>query len=407
VTDLKTPPQKDFTDYSGLLNDQAGHFTTLKNWSTDECAQTGGLDGVLEVLREIVPKVSGFFNGQLSHCETGMHTVVGKVKETSGDYAHTEHKNTVQLQGVYGKPLAGFPDIGATPGMPRAGDFKDEPVTLKQPASAEDDTAHSIHTQLRLMKGGELKKAEKIFKWCTGKSLIGILIDPLFGEFGRLKYLQEAFAELSDGTYTVAGTLRKGSWSLADEWTGQSATAFDSYMFRWTMGTGGIGDAAKEVSDAYKTGYDTIVALVYLVLRDINTLINDEIKAMIEQGEKALGGDAAIEAAGGGPEDPLADIGAGIYTAYRLYKLYKIVRTVVSIIITIDKTIDKIREAVAALKTAAGKVTTFLKDPGSLNVPSVGSLVNDVEQNGFTFEKQGGWPTGPGAARISMLPPAQ
>ena len=99
-------------------------------------------------------------------------------------------------------------------------------------------------------------------------------------------------------------------------------------MFRWTMGTGGIGDAAKEVSDAYKTGYDTIVALVYLVLRDINTLINDEIKAMIEQGEKALGGDAAIEAAGGGPEDPLADIGAGIYTAYRLYKLYKIVRTI-------------------------------------------------------------------------------
>lgn len=405
MTDLKTPPSKDFTDYTSLVGDQGGHFTTLKNWSTGECSQTDGLDGVLEILRPIVPKVSGFFAGQLTHCETGMTTVAGKVKETNSDYAHTEHKNQVNLQSVYGAPLSHFPDIGATPGMPRMGNFTDEPVTLKKLTSAEDDTAHTIHEQLRLMKGGELKQAEKIFKWCTGKSLIGILIDPIFGEFGRLKYLEEAYAELSDGTYTVAGTLRKGSWSLADEWTGQSATAFDSYMFRWTMGIGGIGDAAKEVSAAYKTGYDTIVPLVYLVLSDLNKLINDEIKDLVEQGEKLLGGDAAIEAVGGGPEDPLADIGAGIYTAYRLYKLYKTARKIVSIIIGIEKTIDKIKSAVAALEKAAGTVTTLLKEP--MTLPSVGSLVNDVEQNGFTFEKQSGWPSGPGAVRIAMLPPAQ
>jgi uncharacterized protein YukE len=404
MTDLKTPPSKDFTDYTSLLNDQGGHFTTLKNWSTEECAQTGGLDGVLAILRPIVPELSGFFSGKLTQCDTGMTTVAGKVKETSSDYAHTEHANQVNLQSVYGKPLSGFPDIGATPGMPRMGNFKDEPVSLKKLTSAEDDTANTIHSQLRVIRG-EMGTAEKIFKWCTGKSLIGILIDPIFGQFGRLKYLEQAYEELSDGTYTVAGTLRKGSWSLADEWTGQSATAFDSYMFRWSMGVGGIGDAAKEISKAYKTGYDTIVPLVALVLRDVNKLINDELKDLVSKGKSVLGGDAAIEAAGGGPEDPLADIGAGIFTAYKLYQLYKVARTIVSIIIGIEKTIDKIKDAVNALKKAVNTVSNLIKNPPS--IPTVGSLVNDVEQNGFSFEKRSDWPSDVGAARIAMLPPAQ
>lgn len=405
MSDLKTPPTKDFSSYESLVEKQGGHFTTLKSWSTGECAETDGLDGVLLIMREIVPKVSGFFSGHLGHCETGMHTVAGKVKETSSDYAHTEHANTVNLQSVYGKPLAHFPDIGATPDLPKMGNFKDEPVTLKKLTSAEEDTAHSIKTQLRLMKGGELKYAEKIFKWLTGQSLIAILIEPIFGEFGRLKYLEDAYSELSDGTYTVAGTLRKGSWSLADEWTGQSATAFDSYMFRWSMGIGGIGDAAKEVSSAYKTAYATIVPLVYFALKQINDLINQELKNLVEQVEETLEGDAAIEGAGLGPEDPLADIGAGLYTAYKMYKIYKIVKKVITAIKLIVQTYEKIKAAVAALKKAVNTVTTLLKEP--LALPSVGSLVDDVEQKGFTFEKQGGWSSAAGAARIAMLPPAQ
>lgn len=410
MSDLKTPPQKDFSDYETLIGEQGGHFTKLKGWSTSQCNQTDGLDGVLELVRPLVPEISGFFGGKLGQCETGMHTVAGKVKETASDYAHTEHANQVNLQGVYGKPLSHFPDIGATPGMPRIGDFKDEPVDLKEPTSAEEDTANDIKLQLKLMRkkltsGGELAAAEKIFKWLTGKSLIAILIDPIFGQYGRLKYLHDAYAQLSDGTYTVAATLRKGSWSLADEWTGEGATAFDSYMFRWSMGVGGIGDAAAVAAKAFKDGYDVIVPLVYAVLKELNDLINNELEELAKQGAEMAAGDAGIEAAGLGPEDPLADIGAGIFTAYKLYKIYKIVKKIITIIMYIEKAINAVHKAVATMKKDVEAVKAFFNAP--MELPSLGSLVNDVEQNGFGFEKKGGWTPSLGAARVAMLPPAQ
>jgi hypothetical protein len=39
-------------------------------------------------------------------------------------------------------------------------------------------------------------------------------------------------------------------------------------------------------------------------------------------------------------------------------------------------------------------------------LPTVGSLIDDVEQKGFTFEQGGGWSPTLGAARLAMLPSA-
>src|SRR5947208_2616066 len=83
-----------------------------------------------------------------------------------------------------------------------------------------------------------------------------------------------------------------------------SATAFDSLMFRWSMGSGGIGDAAKLMGDMFKDFYYAICILVKAGLEAISGLIDNELKKLVE----AVVGDEVIEGVGLGPEDVAADV---------------------------------------------------------------------------------------------------
>lgn len=408
MTDLKVPPQQDFHDYAGLVGDQGDNFGTLKTWCSTECAKTDGLDGgLLAPLLEVVPKVSSFLAGKLAHCEKGMGTIVRKVNETGSAYAHTEHATTVNLQSLYGAPLAHFPDIGAVKGLPRAGSFRHDDLDgLKKPEhGAGYITARNITHELWLLGNSfaakEMRAANAFFKHLTGHGLFDLLMRPLTGEYGQLLYLHDVYDKLGDGTYTVTGYLRKGSWAVADEWTGETARAFDSYMFRWTMGTGGIGDAAKVAAKVFKDGYDIICGLVFIALRDIRNLIESELRELGKEAIRLIGGDVAIEAVGGGPEDPFADIGAAIFSGWELYKMYRRVRRIITVIHAIQATFDKIGAAVKKIEKDVGAVRKFVNEP-----PTIGSLIDDVEQRGFEFEKSGAWDPTLGTARIAMLPPA-
>ncbi|MEV6942051.1 hypothetical protein AB0N07_08595 [Streptomyces sp. NPDC051172] len=73
----------------------------------------------------------------------------------------------------------------------------------------------------------------------------------------------------------VHGSSRKGSWKLGGEWSCEAATNFDSYLFRWTMGIGGVGDAAKLAAKAFKDGYHIVVGLVWEALSEIGKLMDE------------------------------------------------------------------------------------------------------------------------------------
>ncbi|MEU9113288.1 hypothetical protein AB0D04_16275 [Streptomyces sp. NPDC048483] len=332
-----------------------------------------------------------------------MGVIGDKVHRTSSDYASADHQAMTDLHAIYPGAISHFPNIASLPGASRVGNFTDEAVSLKEPVNAEEATAKNIHHQLRLLGlKSELKTADKVFKFFTGQSLVELLLKPLTGDYGRLMSLHEAYDTMGEAAYTVAGTLRKGSWALGSEWKGDTGTAFDSYLFRWTMGIGGVGDAAKTVAKAYKVGYDIVIVLVHQALRKLNELIEEEIEALAKEGAEMLAGDAAIEAVGLGPEDPLADIGVGIYSAYKLYKMYKIISKIITAINIIEGIYKAIEAAIKGIEESVKKVSEALHSP----MPTVDSLINDVEQRGFEFEKSGGWSATAGAARIGMLPAA-
>jgi uncharacterized protein YukE len=435
---LKVPPGKDFTSYAGLMDKQASHFKALNSWVGAHCHDASDLDGLLVLpVQQLAPTIAAAFSGKLTQCGSGMTGIAGKARETSGDYAGNEHATIHSFAGIYGKPLPAFPDLGVVPGMEHLGDFTDEDPGLKAGSldDAGDITAKNIKTQLTLlgfggdpgsnavqkslgltstsptvkgrtigpkglgnMSGKLLGMADTLFKHFTGQSLVELLFDPITGNYGRLKYLQEAYDQLGDGIYTVTGTMRKGSVRLGGEWTGDAAVAFDSLMFRWSMGSGGIGDAAKVVAGVFKDGYDTICVLVQAALQAITRLINNELKHLVETAE----GDAAIEAVGGGPEDPVADIVAGLWTAY---KLYKIVKGIISAIEAIHKIYDNIKTAVGKIESDVHAVIKSFSEPLDIK-GQINSLLDQERQKGFEFEKTGGWNTKLGAARIAVLPSA-
>lgn len=408
MSGFRTPPQADFHAYAALVGQQGEHLGRTVQWSAGQCADTGGLDGLLLLpLLEVVPSVAQFVGGKLAQCQRGMALIADKINRTGADYLHADQLTAADLRAIYPTASSGFPDIGALPGASGLGDFTDEDVELTEPPSAEDTTSKSIHLQLTLaLHSADLRAADHLFQWCTGHSLVELILRPLFGEYGRLRYLHDAYDELGDAVYTVAGTLRKGSWKLGGEWTGRTATAFDQYLFRWSMGMGGVGDAAKVAAKAYKDCYDVTIGLVWAAISEIGQLLDTGIKKLAEQFAEMIAGDAAIEAVGLGPEDPVADVVAGFWTADRLYNIYKTVRGIINAIGVIQKIFDEISDAVDTLKKDLSAVMDFIRAPELPEIPSVGSLIDDVEQRGFTFEKNGGWSPTMGVARIGLLPSA-
>jgi hypothetical protein len=74
---------------------------------------------------------------------------------------------------------------------------------------------------------------------------------------------------------------------------------------------GGVGDAAKLAAKASMDGYHVVIGLVWAVPSEIGQLMEDGIKKLAEQLAEMIAGDAAIEAVGLGPEDPVAGVVAG------------------------------------------------------------------------------------------------
>jgi uncharacterized protein YukE len=424
---FKTPPQGDFASFASLMDKQAGHFGDLAGWARKECGEASDLTGDLVLAVAILaPKLAEAIAGKLDQCNAGMSGVAGKARRTAQAYLSTDSGNADMIARLYGQPLPDFPDISRVPGVSHLGDFNDEGISFKDLDPAGDDTAKNIALQLEILGHGTdagskgiqkttglswgplpnsglgnfsgklLAEGDKIFRYFTGQSLVALLFWPIVGNYGRLKYLSEAYDQLADNTYTVTGTVRKGSVRLGGEWQGDAAVAFDSLMFRWSMGSGGLGDAATVLSHAFRDGYYAVCALVQIALQAITRLINNEIKQLVE----TEAGDAAIEAVGGGPEDPVADLVAAAWTAY---KLYEIVKAIVTAIKEISKIFDEIKDAVSKIEKDVKIVIDALKQP--LDVSGmVNSLLDDVRQRGFEFEKNGAWNPELGAARIALLP---
>ncbi|MDR1999537.1 MAG: WXG100 family type VII secretion target [Frankiaceae bacterium] len=415
------PPLQDFDAYARLVDSQAAHFQEMVRWAGQECSDASDLNSaLLWPVAALAPRIAEMFVDKLAQCRDGMSGVAGKSRATGDAYASAESANRANLASLFGAPLPGFPDIGAIPELEHLGNFVDEDVTLKEPDPAGDDTARNIRHQLLILgfgadsgaaglktglglsgsignfSGKILSMGDRLFQYFTGQSLVELLFRPIVGDYGRLKFLEESCAQLGDGLYTVAGTLRKGSVRLGGEWQGDAAVAFDSLMFRWSMGVGGLGDAAQVMSRAYRDGYYAVCSLVQAALQAITRLINVELRNLVETAAE----DAAIEAVGGGPEDPVADAVAVAWTLYKIYRAVKAVITVVQAIIAIYHDIE----------TAAGKIVSDIQAviqvlSGPIDVQAaIDTLLDDIEQRTFEFERNGGWDPDLGAIRVLMLP---
>ncbi|MEU7137811.1 hypothetical protein ABZ942_00025 [Nocardia sp. NPDC046473] len=414
---LNVPTTEDFTAFNALLAKQAEHFAPMIAWAGKECAESEGLDGLLSLLQPHVHEPADFFAEKLKQCQSGMGTIQDKITTVDARFGDQDRGRAADMAKLFPDDVSNIPNISAIPGASSLGNFNDEGVTLKTPDKPDSINkgllGHLVEYRSPLdakgiggkwsavMGGNHLWIADKAYKMVTGDSLIDKLFKPLAGDWDRLMYLHDAYDTLGDACYTVAATLRKGSWKLGGEWKGDTGTAFDAHMFRWTSGIGGIGDGAKVVAKAYSTGYETIINLVRIVVSAIDRAISTAIKALAEEALKMIAGDAAIMVVGLGPEDPLADIAAAAWTAWRMVKIYEKVKLVASIVTTIYQTYQLI-------ETEASKIWDEAKKSieGLTTDISIGSVVQDVEQRGFAFEKNAAWTPLLGVGRMTMLPSA-
>ncbi|MFF3569515.1 hypothetical protein ACFYXQ_17235 [Nocardia jiangxiensis] len=414
---LNVPPTDDFTAFTGLVSKQGEHLAPMVAWAGKECSDTDGLNGLLSAVKPIVPEVAQLLGGKLKQCQIGMGTVKDKVTTVDKELRSEDEKNATAIAKVIpDSPGISF-DVSSVPGSSTLGNFTDEAVNLKAPDKPKTISKglvgtlaakHGISVDGSDKKGtgggGLIWIADKAYKMVTGHSFIEQLFKPLLGDWDQLMYLHDAYDTLGDACYTVAGTLRKGSWKLGSEWNGDTAEAFDAYMFRWTMGLGGVGDAAKEFAKVCKEVYDLVVDAVKIIVSEIDSLIANEITELAKEAAKTVEGDVAIEAIGLGPEDPVADVVAAAWTGYRAIKIYKRVKAVLSAVNKIYTVYNGIKKTVEKVSEAKKQLESLLSDNSPW--PTAGSLISDVEQRGFDFEKDGSWDPTAGVARVAMLPSA-
>lgn len=377
------PSPDEFLSCAQLMEEQAAHLAELERWVGEQCLDTDGLTGLLTPMVKLVPRVAQPVTAKLGESQRGMSDVPGTVKLGS--------------EGSYPEPLPHFPDLRSLH-LPQIGGFTDEPVKLTLPTNTEEDTRTKMHDDLLALQAtlgnGPLGLAEKAFRVCTGQDLIALLIHPLLGEYGRLKYLHQAYDELAAGTYTVAATVRKGSWALAHEWAGETAVGFNSCMFRWSMGIGGIGDAATVIAKAYRDAYEAVMPLLDTALIAINDLAKKELRELA-----ALAAGDGATMLFGGPANLVADLVALVNTAYRVYET---VRLVILGVHSIRKIYDEISKVIKDIHIAVDKVIHYASQP----VQSLKELIDHLEERGFEFEKNELWRPALGVARITMLPSA-
>jgi hypothetical protein len=195
----------------------------------------------------------------------------------------------------------------------------------------------------------------------------------------------------------VAGNLRRGTYKMAPQWNGDAATEFESWMFRWHMGIGGLGDLAKVASNVFRDGYLTVSVLVQGVLDAIGAFINHELKKLLE----VAAGTAAIEAVGGGPEDPVADVVAIGWDAWKIYQALSYAITAIHAIV---KLIGGLIDAVKKLSKDINDLIALIRD-GSKNPGDVARTMLDHGLNkGLEVEKDQFWDPRFGATRIALLP---
>ncbi|RMI35479.1 hypothetical protein [Nocardia stercoris] len=456
---LKVPPTEDFTAFNGLVAKQGDHLGGMIAWAGKQCVDGDGLDGLLSELKPYLPQIAQPVGAALQQSQRGMGLITGKVSAVDRQLRDHDAEHAAALNGLFPDRLSGVGDLSMM-GTPTgaAADFGDRDVQLKEPVEpgavgssllvgrtlgkimdpaapppkeapklegssfkkARDYLAGKFYAQLEPGNpttpegayhkwvsgaGSDIFIADKAFQLVTGHSFVDMTLKPLVGDWDRLMYLSDAYDTLGDACYTVAGNLRKGSWKIGQEWAGATATAFDSYMFRWANGIGGVGDCCKQIAERFEEAYEAIMTLIQTLLTYVSKLIDKEIKKLALDAAETVAGDAAIEVVGLGPEDPVADGVAAVWTAARMAKIYQDVRMVVNGLEQVQSIYADIQKYSAEIP----KIESELKqlwNPAPWGDGSTTGLIEDVEWRGYYFESADGWSSKDGAARVALLPKA-
>jgi uncharacterized protein YukE len=391
VSNTEAPSRAEFNGLAGLLEAQRGYLGTLGTYAGRTCGNADGLDNALGLLRHPVADLSTFMNDKLFGGQGGIGYVAAAVRDAGTLYHSTDHQAEQELRGVFPVAPAYFPEIGTGPVV---GNYDDVKADAAEPADSAEDTIRANLNHVMSAPG----TVEHIWQWVTGgDSLLERLVTPIVGNYGRLRYLSAAYANLGDAAYTVAGNLRRGTYRMAPQWNGAAAKEFEFLMFRWHMGIGGLGDLAQVAATVFKDGYDTIAVLVNGVLDAIGVFINHELKKLME----AAAGTAAIEAIGGGPEDPLADVVAAGWDAWKIYQALSYAITAIHLIIDlIGKLIEGVKKLAADIAALRELATEIVQDPDQVARDTLAEGLNRAAE----FEKDGYWDPRLGAARICLLP---
>ncbi len=396
MTLVEVPPRAEFDGLAGLLDVQRDHLARLAGYAAARAGDTRGLDNALAVLRAPAAALSGMLRARYAAAAQGITDTAAKLRAAGAAYQHADARAEAAVAATFPAAYATFPEIA---GGPSLGSYADLAVRPRAPRPAEDALAASLSHVT-----GVVGEFEALWRWCSGgDSLLARLVTPITGDYGRLAYLRDAYAQLSDASYTVAGTLRRGTFRMAPRWNGMAATEFEWHMFRWHMGIGGLGDLARVASDVLRDGYHAVAIAVDAVLDAISALVDHELRALAEEVGLAAAGTAAIEVVGGGPEDPVADVLAAGWDAYQGYRMYRTVRRIAATLVTIDGLIRGVRHAVAGLGRGLHELALLREasaDPGRL----ARDLLDRGLDRSYEIERQAAWDPRYGALRVALLP---
>lgn len=382
----------EFGDFVALMARQYSHLQRASTYAYTTCGDTTGLDrGLISVVQGVVERVADANSAVYREAVVGSWDTALNVISARQAYERADEDAAANIEASFGEVPGYLPslDYQGTPSQHGYDDgFTPE---LEVPPESDDSIAIEVD--------GTLGQLDWLWEQVFGESLLEQIVEPITGNYGRLKWLATAYQNLGDATYRVAWNMRTGTRTLAASWHGDASSAFQLAMFQWHMGLGGLGDVQHLISDGLEWAHGQVESGVNTIVGKINTLV--------EKAERFLPAGRAK-----GVFESVIDLDPrGVLEQLNPMELYNDVRGLWDDVQEIRDKIDEVRDAVDDAKedieAALENLQLLTRAAGALGSvrDEVESYVEEQLGSYFTtFERSDDHNSLLGAPRVLLLP---
>lgn len=253
--------------YYEQVSDAAADIGATSGYAQIHGGDTGGFDGLLADIEAPVRSFAQAQGDLLQDWKQRLHSTGVGLWIAARRYDDTDAQASQRMDDLAGEPRS------ESFGGPQYDPFADVVAPryhLKQP-EAPDNSAQFALKDI----GSALPSVNWIIEKATGRNLVQDILQPISGDWGKIRMQAETWANVDLALGSVRENLQHGLGNLEPFWEGTAADGFYQHMEKWQRGLSEEADLARAAAEKLELVAQTSEA-IFTQLTDILGKIVDK-----------------------------------------------------------------------------------------------------------------------------------